>query len=75
MLTIVLTSPVRSLQIAAPPYILSWTSEIHIYSVYPRQKSENANPLRNVFFFQNRNAVKVKGVNKDDSQAQAGIVW
>lgn len=39
------------------------------------RKSENANPLRNVFFFQNRKAVKVKGVNKDDSQAQAGIVW
>lgn len=70
-----MVSPVTSLQ----------TEALHTFSPEPQKymftqsiqgrKSQNANPLRNIIFFQNRYAVKVKGVNKAASQAQAGIVW
>lgn len=76
MLTIVLIPPVRSLQILQLPHTFLPEPQKYTFTQSTQgRKSENANPLRNVFFFQNRNAVKVKGVNKDDSQAQAGIVW
>lgn len=72
MLTIVTIPPARSLQIAA---LLPEPQKYAFTLSSQGRKSENANPLRNMFFFQNRYAVKVKGVNKDESQAQAGIVW
>lgn len=73
--TFVMISPVRTLQIAALHTFFPEPQKYTFTQPIQGRKSENANPLRNMLFFQNRQAVKVKGVNKTDSQAQAGIVW
>lgn len=75
MLPVVMISPVRTLQIAALHTFFPEHQKYTFTQPIQGRKSENNNPLRNMFFFQNRQAVKVKGVNKADSQAQAGIVW